>query len=122
MTLKPDLLRPVEAQGSLRLDTPGGRSLNLVADGDKLRLDLPGWREAREIAPRSFRSRRRTLSLLAGLLSTHGLTLSVESAGKPILLLGSGVAPSWFARITGLAPANVPFSAIRILFGRTSTN
>ncbi len=118
MTSRPDGYRPVEAQGTLRLDTPGGRSLNLVADGDKLRMDLPDWKEARVLLPRSFRARRRALRFVANMFAIHGLTFHLEAAGKPVLRLGHGVTPSWFARLLGLAPANIPVSAIGTLFSR----
>ena len=108
--------RPIEAQGHLRFDTPEGHSLNLVADGENLRLDLPGWREARAVAPRSFRGRKQALGFLAKRLATHGLTLSVESAGKPVLQLGYETTPNWLARLLGLSPAYVPVSAIRMIF------
>ena len=35
---KPDLFLPVEAQGHLRLDAPTGRTLELIAEGDTLRV------------------------------------------------------------------------------------
>ena len=108
--------RPIEAQGNLRFDTPDGHSLNLVADGENLRLDLPGWREARAVAPRSFRGRKQVLSFLAKRLAAHGLTLSVESAGKVVLRLDHETPPNWLARLLGLAPAYVPVSAIRMIF------
>ena len=108
--------RPIEAQGNLRFDTADGHSLNLVADGENLRLDLPGWREARAVAPRSFRGRKQVLGLLAKGLATHGLTLSVESAGKPVMRLGYETSPNWLSRLLGLAPAYVPVSAIRMIF------
>ena len=44
MASRPEGFRPVEAQGTLSLDTPGGRSVNLVAEGEDLRLEFEGWR------------------------------------------------------------------------------
>ena len=102
----------------LRLDTPGGRSLELVADGESLRMEVPGWRDARELMPRSFRGRRQSLRLLAKLFATHGLTLSLESAGKPVLRLGHDAAPILVSRLLGLAPAYSPLSAFGLLFWR----
>jgi hypothetical protein len=118
MASRPDGYRPVEALGTLRLDTPSGRSLNLVANGEGLRLEVPDLQEARAIMPRSFRGRRRALRFLAELFSTHGLIFSLESGGTPVFRFGHGVAPSWLARLLGLAPANIPFSAIGLLFRR----
>ena len=119
MASRPELFRPVEAHGTLRLDTPGGRSLELAAHGEQLRMEIPGWREARELMPRSFRGRRRSLHLLASLFATHGLTLSIDSAGKTILQLGHGVAPGLLSRLLGLAPARVSLSALGLLLRRS---
>jgi hypothetical protein len=102
----------------LRLDTPGGRSLNLRARGDELRLELPELRELRTIVPRTFRGRGRAIGLFANVLRTHGLRLSLESGGRLIIRFGHGVAPSWLARLLGLSPAYVPLSAVGLLFRR----
>jgi len=118
MAPRPEDVRPVDAHGTVRVDTPAGRPLDLVADGENIRLELPGWRAARELMPRSFRGRRRSLHVLAKLFSAHGLTLSLESGGRPVLSLGHNVSPSWLARLLGLAPANIPVSAIGVLFRR----
>ena len=118
MASRPDTCRPVEARGSLRLDTPGGRSLDLVANGAALHLAVPDLQEARTIMPRSFRDRRRALRFVARLLATHGLTLSLEAGGRPVLRVGHDITPSWLARLLGLAPAYVPVSAIGLLFRR----
>ena len=115
---RPDSLLPVEVQGTLRLDTPGGQALALVADGDVLRLALPGWREARSLMPRSFRERRQALHAIARTLSLYGLSLSLEFRGQPVIGLGHQTRPSWLARILGLAPAHIRFSAIRLLWPR----
>ena len=119
MAPRPEDVRPVDAHGTVRVDTPAGRSLEAVADGDNIRLELPGWRTAREFMPRSFRGRRRALHLFANLFATHGLTFTLESGGKPMLRLGHDVPPSWLARLLGLAPAYVPVSAIGVLFRRS---
>jgi len=118
MAHRPELFRPVGAEGSLRLDTPSGQSLNLVADGQELRLDMPRWADARAALPRSFRARRRTIRFVARTLATHGLTLSLESAGNPVMRLGHNTSPSWLARLLGLGLAHIPVSALRLLFRR----
>ena len=119
MAPRPEDVRPVDTHGTVRLETPAGRSLDLLADGENIRLELPGWRTVRELMPRSFRGRRRALHLLANLFATHGLTFSLESGGKPILRFGHNVPPSWLARLLGLAPAYVPVSAIGALVRQT---
>lgn len=121
MAPRPEDFRPFDAHGTVHIDTPAGRSLDLVADGDNLRLDLSGWRAARELMPRSFNGRRRALHVLAKLFAVHGLTFSLESGGKSILRLDHDVPPSWLARLLGLAPAHVPISAIGVLFRRSSS-
>ena len=118
MAPRPEVFRPVDAEGTLRLDTPSGRSLKLVADGTNLRLDVPRWADARVMLPRSFRGRRQSIRSIANMFATHGLTLSLESAGKPVLRIGHNTAPSWLARLLGLAPAYIPVSALRLLFRR----
>ena len=109
---------PVDAQGTVRLDAPTGRSLALVADGDTLRLDLPGWPEARAMLPGSFGARGRLVRRLGNGLAACGLTLSLESAGKPVFQLGRDVRPSWLARLLGLGPGRMPLSAIGLFFRR----
>ena len=119
MASRPEGFRPVEAQGTLSFDTPGGRSVNLVAEGENLRLELDGWRDVREFMPRSFRSGRQSLRTLADVFAMHGLTLSLESAGRPILRLGHNASATWLARLLGLAPAYIPVSAFALIFKRT---
>ena len=118
MAPRPEVFRPVDAEGTLRLETPSGHSLNLVADGGNLRMDVPRWVDARALLPRSYRGRRQALRFAADMFTMHGLTLSLESAGKPVLRIGHNTAPSWLARLLGLAPAYIPMSALRVLFLR----
>ncbi len=115
MASRPEASRPVEVQGSLHLDTPGGRSLELVADGNSLRMEVSRWRDVRDLVPRSFRGRRQSLRLLAKVFATHGLTFSLESAGKPVFRLGHDATPGLLSRLLGLAPAYIPLSAVRLL-------
>lgn len=114
----PEVFRPVDVEGELRLGTPSGDSLNLVADGETLRVDLPSWTDTHTVLPRSFRGRRHSLRFVADVLTAYGVTLSVELAGRPVLRLGYGTVPSLLARLLGLAPAYIPFSAVRVLFRR----
>lgn len=118
MALMPEFFRPVDAQGALSLDTPSGQSLKLVADGTSLRLDVPRCVKVRPLLPRSFRGRRQIIRFAAKALATHGLTLTVESAGKAVLRIGYNPTSSWLARLLGLAPAFIPVSAVRLLFRR----
>lgn len=118
MAFRPETCRPIEAHGALRLDTPGGRSLDLVAHGEELRLELQDLREARTFMPRTLRDRRRALRLFASQLAAHGLVFKLEAGGKPVLRVGHRVTPSWLARLLGLAPAYVPVSVIGLLFRR----
>ena len=115
---RPDVSLPVEAQGKLRLDAPTGRSLEFVADGDTLRLDLPGWAELQTLIPRSSRARARAVRSLANVLDAYRLELSLEYAGKPFFRLGHNADSNWLARLLGLAPARISLSAIRLLVER----
>ena len=115
---RPDLFLPVEAQGSLRLDAPNGRTLELIADGDTLELDVQRFRDIQSMVPRSARLRGQCTRALADTLSIYGLTLRVVSAGKSVFELGRKASPNWLARLLGLAPARVPLSAIALLFRR----
>lgn len=117
MAPRPDSLRRIDVHGTLRVDTPGGRSLDLAADGGHLRLELSGRQDARDLF-RGFPGRRRALHSLARLFAIHGLTLTMESAGRPVFLLGSHAKPNWLARLLGLAPAQIPLSAIGLLLRR----
>lgn len=110
--------RPVAAEGTLRFDTPSGRSINMVADGESLRVEMPSLGDARTLWPRSYSDRKRAMHSIANVFAMHGLTISVESAGKSVLRLGHNASPSLLARVLGLAPAYIPFSAIRVLFRR----
>ncbi len=114
----PDQILPIEAHGTLRLDAPTGRSIDLVADGSILQLELPGWAEARNLMPRSFKARAKAVRSVAQVLQTYGLTFSLQTAGASLCTLGHGVRPTWFARLLGLAPAHIPLSAIRLLLRR----
>ncbi len=113
---RPDISLPVEAQGHLRLDAPSGRTLDLVADGDTLRLDVESFEDIRSMIPRSARLRGQSTRTLGAVLSTYGLTLNVVSAGKSVFEIGRQAEPNWLARLLGLAPARIPLSAIGLLF------
>lgn len=101
--------------GSLRVDTPGGRSLGLTADGEHLRLKLSGRQDVRDLL-RAHPAPHRALGPLSDLFATHGLTLILESAGRPVFRLGSNASPNWLARLLGLAPAQMSFAALGLLF------
>ena len=116
MARRPELIMPVDAHGTLRLDMPGGEALDLVAEGARLTIDLQGLTRLGAFIPGSWRARRRSLRFAANALSTCGLTFSLESAGEPILQFGSNTRPSWIARLMRLGPVNLPFSAIFRLF------
>ena len=118
MASRPEAFLPVEAQGMLRLDTPGGRSLDLVAKGDSLSMGVSGWREVRELMSRSFQRRRRSLRLLAKVFDVHGLTFTLESSGRPVLRLGHNVPPGLLSRLLGLAPAHLSLAAFGLLIRR----
>ena len=118
MAPRPDLFLPVEAQGSLRLDAPTGRSVDVRAEGGVVRVIFPGWPELRSMLPGSSKSRSRLVRRLSGLLRTYGMTISLESAEMPFLEIGYGTRPSLLARLLGLGDADLRYSAIRFFFRR----
>ena len=118
MAPRPEGFQPVDIEGTLRLDSPSGQSLKLVADGTNVRLDMPRWADARAMLPASVRGRRQSIRFIASMFAKHGLTLSLESAGRAVLRIGFNTSPSWLARLLGLAPAYIPVSALRLLFRR----
>lgn len=118
MASRPDPILPVELEGALCLEAPSGRALELLAEGAVLRVDVPGWSELRSALPGSSRVRRQSVRFLAKTLSTYGLTLSLESDGRPFFRLGHGVNGNWLARLIGLAPASVSPGAIRLFLKR----
>ena len=118
MASQPDLHLPIEAQGTLRLEAPTGRSFELKADGARVSAELPGWSELHSAVPRSFRARTRLIRTFAKLLSINGLTMSLQTNGRPVFELGCGTKPNWLSRLLGLAPAYVSLSVFRLIFKR----
>lgn len=115
MASRPEPFRPVDAHGSLRINTPSGRPLNLAAHGEMLRVELPGWGDARGILPRSLRGRIRAIRTVADMLAAHGLLLSLELAGEPVVRLGHGTASSWLSWLLGLGSTDLSIKALRAL-------
>jgi hypothetical protein len=111
---------PLEARGTMRLDPPVGRSLAMVAEGSRLRIALPSFRETRALFPYTAGLRGRALRVLDTGLAAHGLTLSFEAAGRPVVLLGHNAPPNWLARLMGLGSARVFFPSLSWLMGRRS--
>lgn len=109
---------PVEAHGQMRLESATGRRVELVAHGDKLVLNVPGWPELRDLMPRSMRARSRTLRTMDRALTTYGLAFSLEFDRKPVFQLGRDIRPSFLAHLLGLAPARITFSFVRLIFQR----
>ncbi len=116
MASRPDDIRFVDAHGTLSVVTPGGRPLSLVADGETLRLELPGWGDARTALPRSFRRRAQAARFLSEQLAKLGLTLYLEAPGRTSIAVGYNARPTWLARLLGLGAVHLPLSAVRQLF------
>ena len=116
MASQPEPTLPIEAHGIVRLESPTGRSFDLVADGAAMNADLPGWSDIRSAIPSTFRARSRSIHALAGILSTTGLTLILNAGGVPVFKIGRGIKPNWLSRLLRLAPAYVSLSALRLLF------
>ncbi|MEE4161509.1 MAG: hypothetical protein V2I25_03315 [Woeseiaceae bacterium] len=114
----PEAYRPIDAEGRLRLEAPSGRTLEVVAEGNALRLDVPTWSELSALVPRARGTRSRLLRVVGELLSSHGLTLRLESGGRTFFELGATVRPNWLARLFRLAPARLQLSAITLFLRR----
>ncbi len=119
MAFRPESTLRVDALGAVRLDPPVGRPLHLVADGSRLRVELPSFPEAMRVFRHFPKGRGRALRTAGSALSTYGLTVSLESAGSPVLQLGYDAEPNWLAQLLGLAPARVPLSSLRWILGRS---
>ena len=116
--LKPESTLPLDVQGDFRLDAPSGRTVMLRADGCALTLDVPGRQELSAMAPRSFAQRRRALATASRHLSTLGIALNVDIAGRRLLAFGAGVRPTLLSRALRLESVNLPWSALVNLWRR----
>lgn len=116
--LQPEVSFPLAALGLMRLESPAGRAVDLVADGSRLTLNVPGRAELLALTPRSMRARSRMIRSMARILSTSGLVFSLEFDGKPVFQLGRDIRPSLLARLLGLAPARITLASIRLIFRR----
>ncbi len=114
----PDLSLPVEAQGHLRLDAPSGRTLELVADGDTLTLEVPTWADLNGLSPSALRARLATARNLSAVLSTCALTLKLTTRDRVFLELGANVKPSWFSRLIRIGPVRFRSPLIGLFFRR----
>ncbi len=102
----------------MRLDAPSGRTLDFVADGDALTLDVPTWAELDGLSPTSWTARSSAVQKLSAVLSTCALTLRLTTRGKVFLELGAKVRPNWFARLAGLGPVRLKSPVIGLFFRR----
>ena len=114
----PEACRLIDAEGRLRLEAPSGRRLEFVAEGSALRLDVPTWTELSALVPQTRGTRSRLLRRAGVLLSTHGLTLRVESGGRTCFELGAAIRPNWLSRLLRLAPGRLSLSAIALFLRR----
>ena len=114
----PDLSLPVEAQGHLRLDAPSGRTLDFLANGDTLTLDVPTRGELDGLSPSSWTARLRATRNLSTVLSAGALTLKLTTRGRVFLELGANVRPNWFARLARLGPVRLKRPFIGLLLRR----
>ena len=114
----PELYLPIEAQGSLRLDAPSGRTVALTANRDTLTLEVPTWSELKGLSPRSWSARLMNLRRLSALLSTCALTLRMQTRGQTFLEIGANVRPNVFAKLAGLSSVRPTASLLRLLLRR----
>lgn len=116
---KPDAGLPIEVHGDLCLDSPSGRKFSLRAEGSRLDLAIPVWKDFHSIGPRSLSGKLRALKTAVRALRKTHLTLHIYIAGQRAVGLGKGVKPTLLARLLGLRSASIPFSSvIRLLKAR----
>lgn len=110
---------PLEVRGSLHLESGRGHSLTLASHGDRLRVDVPSWKDARE-AIRSLPSRAgrgRPLQGLHRALCATALQVDVVLKRRVVASIGPWARPGLLARALGLAPAAIyPWAALASLF------
>lgn len=109
---------PVEATGSLQIDTPTGRRVDVVADGSRLHVDMVEWSELDHVGPRSLFARRRAVVRAASLLGALGLYLNVDVSKKQAVRLGADTRPSLVARLLRLGRVDLPFATVVALLRR----
>ncbi len=112
MAPRPDIALPVDAVGSLRVDTPGGQRIDVVADGSRVRVEAPHWKELRQLGPRSVLARRRAVVRATRALEILGLYAEIDVAQRHALRLGAGTRPSLVARLLGLGRVSIPLASI----------
>lgn len=86
--------------------------VRLLADGPRLRLNVPGWEDLKSLGPHSFVARRRVIILAARRLAMLGLSLNIELQGRQLLSLGRNVNPTLLSRVLGLGSVYIPVSAL----------
>lgn len=112
---RPDPFLPVDARGDFRLVAPSGRTLNLVAQGDVLRLDAPAWDDIASATPSSFRSVRRFVRTASTALLSTGLRFELLIDGKPAFAVGTGVKPNLLSRLLGLRASTFSLRRVPVL-------
>jgi len=96
----------------MHFDAPSGRTARLLADGSRLRFDVPGWEDLNSFGPRSLVARRRVIILAAQRLAMVGLSLNIELQGRQLLSLGRNVSPTFLSRVLGLGSVYLPVWAL----------
>lgn len=91
---------PIAVEGTLAIHSPD-IDVRIRADGGEIACDLPSLRAAWALvrAARGSGSGRRSLGPL---LDRLGVPVRVYLHGRLLAELGAGVAPGWFAGLTGI--------------------
>lgn len=110
---------PLALDGSLRLQTPQGDLIQVVAEGPFLFVRLANWRCALSILrilPRRQQRRRQLLKLSAALVA-HDITVQASIATHTIATLTSGARAGIISRLLGLGPIEIrPIAILRAMF------
>ena len=112
---KAKLSLPIEATGSLQVETTGGHKVNLVAAGSRLRADLTDRSALNDVAPRSWNARRKAIARAARVLSVLNLRVDIDVSSEHAIGMGANTRPSLLARILGLGPVHMPIASVAAL-------
>lgn len=92
----------LELEGSLRLDMGDDDTIEVVAEGSQLTVDV-SFKPKRVRSFINLRGSRELAGRLSEVLYQRGLTLTVTREGKPLLKIGRGARDSVAGRLAGVA-------------------
>lgn len=111
---------PLALDGSLRLQTPQGDLIQVVAEGPFLFVRLANWRCVLSILRNlpGRQQRRSQLLKLSTALAAHDLTVQASIATHTIATLAPESNAGVVSRLLGLGPVELqPIAILRAMFG-----